>query len=337
MHRSILIAIVVYIGSFFLPAFVCAEDSALPNPLSLPQALAYAEKHPRNKLDSKTNRYYPPFETLYLDCHALAYANKTNILNESRRDRLFSPLFSIKESVKIDILRRFFDVLLADMSFAFSNENMAGAFITLDRAKNRQELNSASELEVAAKDAAYQLIRQQRFASESTQRLTRSLLAQAIGQPEKLPSDLKLINKLPVIPKELPNLTSLYAAALKNNAALIERLEALSDEEQDILKMELRQYLLERLLQIQQLDIVNQKSQAESYWRDLKLDQSRTLYDMEVKSDLGDSMAQQTKAQLQEKQIEYCKALAWSELNILQGKALLAGTSEVIKEEEKKQ
>lgn len=334
MHKRIIFILLIYIGSFGLFSRAYAEGVDLPNPLSLIQALSYSKNHPRNQLNISDNRRYPLFETLYLDCHALAYANKTNVVSEARRSRLFSPLFSTEEAVQLDILQRFFDVLLADMSFAFSNENMAGAFITLDRAKNRQELNATSELEVAEKDATYQLIRQQRFASENTQRLTRSLLAQAIASPEKLPSDLKLPNKLPSIPKELPTLAGVYTAVLNNNPALIKRLDAMNDVEKRILKMELRHYLLERLLQIQQLAVVQQKSVSESYWRDLKLDQSRTLYDMEVKADLGDSMAQQTKARLQEKQITYCKTLAWAELNILQGKALLAETPKL---EEKKQ
>ena len=325
----------IYLGSFLLPSFVYAEESKLPNPLMLNQALLYAEEHPRSKLDSQTNQRYPQFKTLYLNCHKLAYSDRAAFDNE--RGRLFSPLFSSKESVQLDILQRFFDVLLADMSFAFGNENMAGAFITLDRAKNRQELNDASELEVARKEAAYQIIRQQRFASETSQRLTRSLLAQAVNHPEDLPSNLKLLDRLPIISKELPTLTQLYENAIKNNAGLIKRLDNVSDEEKIILKMELRQYLLEKLLQIQQLNVAGQTATAESYWRDLKLDQSRTLYDMEVKSDLGDSMAQQTRTHFQAQKIKYCKTLAWAKLNILQGKTLLAGEKITKKSEGKKE
>lgn len=322
MHRKLLLFL-IYLCNLFVLSLACADENKLPTPLSLNQALLFAEEHPRSQIDSPRNQNYPLFKTLYLNCHTVAYTESVTF--DNGRDRLFSPLFSSKESVQLNILQRFFDVLLADMRSAFDNENMAGAFITLDRAKNRQELNDASELEIAEKDANYQIIRQHSYASENSQRLTRSLLAQAVNRPENLSSDLKPINKLPVIPKALPTLDQLYKTTLNNNAGLIKRLDKLSDEEQAILKMDLRQYLLERLLQIQQLNVAEQTLKAENDWRDLKLDQSRTLYDMEVKADLGDSMAQQTKAHFKTQQINYCKALTWIELNVLQGKPFLMG------------
>lgn len=300
------------------------NSEELPNPLSLEQALAYAKQHPRSQLTPAVNQQYPSLASFYLNCHKLAYNNDSMI--DHQRGRLFSPLFSSEQSVQLDILKRFFDVLLSDRHFGFANENMAGAFIALDRAQNRFELKDASELEVAKLDAEYQIIRQQRFASENTQRLTRSLLAQAINSPEKLPSDLKAPT-LPTLPSELPALNALFDTVLKHNKALTKRIHELSKPEQAVIKMELRQHLLERLMVLQLLNITEQNAQSNTYWRDLKLDQSRTLYDMEVKSDLGDSMALQTRAHLQEKQIAYCKTLAWAEINALQNKPLLESAS----------
>lgn len=302
------------------------NSEELPNPLSLEQALDYAKQHPRSQLTPAVNQQYPSLSSFYLNCHKLAYNNDSMI--DHQRGRLFSPLFSSEQSVQLDILKRFFDVLLADRHFGFSNENMAGAFISLDRAQNRFELKDASELEVAQLDAEYQIIRQQRFASENTQRLTRSLLAQAINSPEKLPSDLKA-PILPTLPSELPELNALLDSVLKQNKALTKRINQLSKPEQAVIEMELRQHLLERLMLLQLLNITEQNAQSNTYWRDLKLDQSRTLYDMEVKSDLGDSMALQTRAHLQEKQIAYCKTLAWAEINALQNKPLLESAQSI--------
>jgi hypothetical protein len=320
-----------------LASHALADAQPLPNPLSLQQALAYADDHPRSELDVATNQRYPLFKPFYMNCHSLAYANEA-YANRTGLDKdrwqLFSPLFSARESVQLDILQRFFDVLLADTNFAFNNENMAGAYITYDRTKNRQELNAASELLVAEKEAEYNRIRQQRFASENTQRLTRSLLAQAVNSPEKLPADLVPFTNLPVIPAELPSLNDLYAITLKENKGLKKRLGDLSNKEKAVVEMMLRQYLLEQLLLIQQLNVAQANAETETYWRDLKLDQSRTLYDMEVKADLGDSMAQQTRARLQEKQIAYCKTLAWGALNLLQGRELLY--SQPVKAEQQK-
>lgn len=303
-----------------------ANADALPNPLRLEQALSYAKQHPRSQLTPAINQQYPRFASFYLNCHKLAYNNHSMI--DHQRGRLFSPLFSSEQSVQLDILQRFFDVLLADRHFAFSNENMAGAFISLDRTQNRFELKDASELDVAKLDAAYQIIRQQRFASENTQRLTRSLLAQAINSPEKLPADL-VSPTLPTLPSELPGLNELLATILQNNSDLNKRIKQLSKPEQAIINMELRQHLLERLMLLQLLNITAQHAESNTYWRDLRLDHSRTLYDMEVKSDLGDSMALQTLAHLKEKQIAYCQTLAWAEINALQNKPLLASAPQM--------
>lgn len=305
---------------------------SLPNPLSLTQAFDYAKKHPWLKIQKKTlginhpSQFFHPF---YLNCHKLAYSNDS--IHDYQRGRRFSPLFSPENSLALDILQRFFDVLLADQHAAYNNESMASGFITLDRIRNRQELNAASELNVAEKDTLYQDLRQQRFASERIQRLTRSLLAQALYSA-KLPADLKLAKPLPKIPEELPSTNEIYQTIkkikqpteqTKKPEEADKKNKTIHTPEQALLDMELRQFILERLLLIQQLTIAQETAKSHTYWRDLKLDQSRTLYDFEVKSDLGNSMALQTQALLREKQIHYCQILAWAELNALQNKPLL--------------
>ena len=50
------------------------------------------------------------------------------------------------------------------------------------------------------------------------------------------------------------------------------------------------------------------------------LEQSRVLYEKELRADLGFSMSEQTRARLREQQVAYCRILAWAELNALQGK-----------------
>jgi hypothetical protein len=49
-------------------------------------------------------------------------------------------------------------------------------------------------------------------------------------------------------------------------------------------------------------------------------ERSRTLYEQEVKSDIGDAMTQQSKVRLQKQQIQFCQALTLAQLNALQGK-----------------
>ncbi len=84
--------------------------------------------------------------------------------------------------------------------------------------------------------------------------------------------------------------------------------------------MELRQHILELLLRLDIFKIAEARSQADAIWRDYYLELSRTLYEQEVKSDLGDAMTQQSKARLQQQQIQFCRALTFAQLNALQGK-----------------
>jgi hypothetical protein len=87
--------------------------------------------------------------------------------------------------------------------------------------------------------------------------------------------------------------------------------------------MELQQQVLELVLRLQVLGDAGRYAAAETLRRDLKLEQSRVLYEKELRADLGYSMSAQTRARLREQRVEFCKILTWAELNALQGKAPL--------------
>ena len=212
----------------------------------------------------------------------------------------------------------FFDVLLADLSYARYNEAMAVAYIQFDRAGARRDLGQYSELQVLELEAVYQDIRQRQASSVLLQRLTRSLLAQAVNHPLSLPRDLTP-PQLPELPDELPDLDRIVQAAQEGNRWLADLKAGTEDPERRLLDLELRQQALELVLRLEGLKAARQYAVTESLRRDLKLDESRTLYEQEVKSDLGYSMSQQTLARLREQQVAYCQALAWAELNALQG------------------
>ena len=86
--------------------------------------------------------------------------------------------------------------------------------------------------------------------------------------------------------------------------------------------MELRQQILELLLRLDIFKVAEGRSKADILWRDYYLERSRALYEQEVKSDLGDAMTQQSKARLQQQQIQFCRALTLAQLNALQGKPI---------------
>ena len=94
------------------------------------------------------------------------------------------------EQRELDITRKYLDVINADNEYLRHNEDLAIGFIRWDRARENLELGLTSELDVIEKQAAYERIRQHRYGSENRQRLTRIILAEAMGYPDSPPSEL---------------------------------------------------------------------------------------------------------------------------------------------------
>ncbi|MEO8333104.1 MAG: hypothetical protein ABI479_11790 [Gallionella sp.] len=87
--------------------------------------------------------------------------------------------------------------------------------------------------------------------------------------------------------------------------------------------MELTQTLLETCLDITQLQSTARNA-ARKYveYRDLKLERSRGLYELELKSNLGTSMVETAEANLRARHIEYQLALSFARLETLMGRPL---------------
>jgi outer membrane protein TolC len=62
-------------------------------------------------------------------------------------------------------------------------------------------------------------------------------------------------------------------------------------------------------------------------YRELYLDRSRTLYEMEVRTDLGDAMIVSSQARQRQAELEYHLLLNWARLNALRGQPLFAAVS----------
>jgi hypothetical protein len=260
----------------------------------------------------------PRSPPLHLDCERLAFSQLESDDSRARpSDILLPPL----EAQRLEIMERFLDVLLADLSYARYNEAMAVAYVQYDRANTRRELGQYAEVLVAELETEYQDVLRKRAASEASQRLSRALLAQAMGRPGELPREL-VPPELAMPPDELPELDAVMAAAPRPRwpqTAVAGGGAEPSGARRQLLDMELRRQALELLLRLKVLQTSARYAETEAYLRDLKLDESRTLYEQEVKADLGYSMSRQTMARMQEAQIRYCRALAWAELNALQG------------------
>ena len=307
----------------WLSAPAMAAPGSVPDPLRLGQALAFAADHPRVQAaegagnGARAPLAPPRAQPLYLGCHSLAFAGARP--GDAARDVAWSGLIPAPAAQRLEIMQRFFDVLLADLSFARDNEAMAVAYVRFDRATAREELGQFSSLRTAELEAEYQRIRRQRAASEAAQRITRSLLAQALGRPGELPR--QVVTPERGEPGEAPALEQVVARARFGNARIKALRNGRSEAGRALIDMAVRERALELLTRLELLDVIAEQARAESEWRELKLDESRTLYELEAKADLGFSMSQQTKARRDQEQVELCRRLTAAELAALQGAA----------------
>ncbi len=82
---------------------------------------------------------------------------------------------------------------------------------------------------------------------------------------------------------------------------------------------DLRQTVLQLWHEIEELSVKRESLNVLLELRELKLEQSRALYEMEVKADLGFSMVELTEAQYSQAQNDYRLALAWAKLDLITG------------------
>ena len=120
---------------------------------------------------------------------------------------------------RITIMERFFDVLLADLTFVRDDEDMAVEFVALDRLRNRHALGQISDIDLAEQQQIYERARRKRTQSSTNQRATRAKLAIILNRPGQLPSTL-LPPHLPQLERNLPDYDVLLARARADNLEL---------------------------------------------------------------------------------------------------------------------
>ena len=94
-------------------------------------------------------------------------------------------------------------------------------------------------------------------------------------------------------------------------------------------EMDLHQSVLEAWQRLDVLRIERQEAKSMINYRDLYLDRSRALYEMEVKTDLGDSMVQVSDARLKQAQAKFKTALALARLNALLGRPVYSNDNAI--------
>lgn len=287
------------------------------------------------------------------------------------------------ERRRLQIMEKYFAVLNADNNFITENEALAIGFIRYDNALQDQELGLAPEIEVLRLQSAYEVTRQRRSLAMQQQRLTRAILAESMGYPDQLPSDLEMpvIDADRGLPDDLATLVeralqfSLEAqvvqantqaaqagigiAAATDNPSLELELEASSYQResrlrddwraslyieiplyssspaekinlakahynqalanQQQLQSHLRLEVLKLWQQIQQLRLELQGKAIEQDYRDKYLDRSRAEYELEFKTDLGDSMVLYSRSNSERLQSLYAFELAYQRLSTMVG------------------
>lgn len=297
-------------------------------------------------------------------------------------------LIDVRDQRRLDIMARFFDVLMTDLQYVSDSEYMTVWYLTFDRARERFEQQLVSKVEVAELEARFQDLRVKRNDTQHRQRLTRALLADAMNQPGKLASDLAdpaLTGNDRLLPdyEELLKLIE-QNPKLKANRQLLEasrqRLEAVRADKNPSLDLELEanDYANRKLsgrdeyragvvlswplyqgnrvssqmareqAQFQKLQAETEKykrslmsavlaawieveqlqkternaAKVQSEYRDLALERSRALYEMELRTTLGETMATTADAKLRQRSVEYKLALALAKLEALLGQPL---------------
>ena len=289
-----------------------------------------------------------------------------------------------RQQRRIEIMQRFFDVILADMRYAVDNEAMAHTYVTFDRARDRHGLGQVSDVDLSALEVDYQQTLVTRTLSQKRQVSSRQQLALALNRPEELPNELTRPT-LAGPEREIPDVQTLYAEALARNpmlqalrrateaarqalaaerarrrpvltaegeaaryerqfsatddlratlnlriplysggedsAAIAAGLARLHEQEarQARAELDLRQTVLDLVQAAETLKVERKAAEIKISYRDLYLDRSRALYELEVRTDLGDAMTQMTEAQWEAAQAKYRLALTWAKIDALTG------------------
>ncbi len=297
-------------------------------------------------------------------------------------------LYNVESLRRIDIMARYFDVLMADRQYAADNEFMAVAYVAWDNAKDRFKVGQISQPSLVKLEADYQDVRERRNASQQRMRSARQRLAQAIYRPGTLPDELvepelkgnarpvpEYEALLPWVMAKNPRILALQAQLAASDARLAairaERNPMLDAEvigagysresvtrdeasaglvftiplyqggrvdariarelaqkertaaELEKLKFDLSDTLLATLQEIEWLRGSSRAAADKQIeYRDWALERARAEYELELKTNLGTSMAETQMAQIRRRQVEYRLALALARLQALSGGSL---------------
>lgn len=121
---------------------------------------------------------------------------------------------------RIEIMRRFHDVILADLRYSADLEEMTQRYLTYDRIRERHALGQISEPELLEAENHYREALIQRTASQGEQRTSRLRLALALNRPDAIPNEL-VVPDLSAVERNAPDSGEIHAAAVMTNAEIL--------------------------------------------------------------------------------------------------------------------
>lgn len=252
--KTIMLSLTLATGLFVKPA----NGEALPDPLTLRQALSYATAgHPNlsladaeleqavsRKLQVETINNIDAYielapyavipsaridDDFINDSYARLSVSKTlydfgytHSLEDSADEDIFSQqlLTSVTRNQQyITIMQRYFNVILADLHFATIDEKMTTLYVTYDKLRERHSLGMVSDDLLMDAETVYRQAADERKASEKNQFSSRLRLANAMNMPENIPVNL-IKPELPQLDKPVPELDELFSEAINSNLTI---------------------------------------------------------------------------------------------------------------------
>lgn len=125
-----------------------------------------------------------------------------------------------RASIRLDAMRAFFEVIIADYAYTAIDEEMTLAFLNFDDAREQMErFKELPEVEVRALEVVYLDALAKRTAARHEQRASRLRLALALNRPAAYPDQL-IEPDLSEYNRQLPDYEELLESVMLNNPSL---------------------------------------------------------------------------------------------------------------------
>lgn len=213
------------LGGMFTSSLM-ASESTIPQPLTLQQAIEYATTHPESELLDVSAAQArialdeaQQSQAMSVDLQGRIRWKTLQQQSGTKDDHQFSlvatkPIYDFgrsavgeeianrqllqheqaaadaREQRKLEIMERFFAVLLADHQRMVEDETMTIAFLRFKKKQDKEVTGDYSELDLLKAESLFQDARAKQKQSEMVQRMTRIQLAEAMNHPGEIPSQL---------------------------------------------------------------------------------------------------------------------------------------------------